>query len=332
MKTNKISTKVKILGALLIIATFSTITITLYLNKQNKSDGLLVNIAGKQRMLSQKIAKDIFYMQATGKQNITGLQNTVNSFEKGLITLQKGNSSLQIPAAPTREIDGQLRIVQNLWNAYKKDVDTFIQAITQNNTKKQRKAFDAIAQANEKLLAQMDKAVDMYSDYTANKTEFIQMFQYGAFVVLFSLVAFSIIKLKRIETHVNEFLQRSKRLMQGGINTPIEPMDLAAESEIQEVAATLNQFIIKINSTMDLSSSALRQSKQASDKLEELSEDFNSIIAELGGDEAIGESIDKSEDIMIQSSEEMVQTNKRLLELKAELDKVLKLFEQEHKA
>jgi methyl-accepting chemotaxis protein len=222
--------------------------------------------------------------------------------------------------------------VQNLWNEYKKDVLLFQKGVMQEDGRLQQEAFEDIAKTNEKLLTQMDKAVDMYSDYTANKTEFIQTFQYGAFFVLFGLVAFSILKLKQIEMHAREFMKKSRQLMQRDIKAPIEPMDVDAENEIEEVADSLNHFIFKVNSAMELSNAALRQSKQASDKIEELTEEFNAIIGivdEQGG--SIGDSIDKSEDIMIQSSEEMVRTNQRLQELKSELDKVMKIFDQNQK-
>ena len=46
-KSNKITTKIKILGALLIFLMLSVITTTIYLNQQNSKDALVINIAGK---------------------------------------------------------------------------------------------------------------------------------------------------------------------------------------------------------------------------------------------------------------------------------------------
>jgi nitrate/nitrite-specific signal transduction histidine kinase len=59
---NKISTKIKLLGALLIALMVSVISTTIYLNQQNIKDALVVNIVGKQRMLTQKISKNVFYL------------------------------------------------------------------------------------------------------------------------------------------------------------------------------------------------------------------------------------------------------------------------------
>ena len=42
----------------------SIITTTIYLNNKNEKDAMIINIAGKQRMLTQNISKNIFtYIQ-----------------------------------------------------------------------------------------------------------------------------------------------------------------------------------------------------------------------------------------------------------------------------
>ena len=59
MKENTISNKIKSIGIFFIILMISIIISTIYLNEKNKKDSLVINIAGKQRMLTQKIAKNI---------------------------------------------------------------------------------------------------------------------------------------------------------------------------------------------------------------------------------------------------------------------------------
>ena len=53
-KVTSISKKIRILGALLIVLMLSVIATTIYLNQQNAKDALIINIAGKQRMLHSK--------------------------------------------------------------------------------------------------------------------------------------------------------------------------------------------------------------------------------------------------------------------------------------
>ena len=62
MKENTITNKIKLIGIFFIILMTSIIITTIYLNEKNKKDALLINIVGKQRMLTQKISKNIFYL------------------------------------------------------------------------------------------------------------------------------------------------------------------------------------------------------------------------------------------------------------------------------
>ncbi|MDQ1264392.1 MAG: hypothetical protein QG559_1393, partial [Campylobacterota bacterium] len=84
IKINKISTKIKIIGALLIFLMANVIGMTIYLNQQNSKDALLINIAGKQRMLTQKIAKNVFYIYHNTEENFDELTNACDEFIAGL--------------------------------------------------------------------------------------------------------------------------------------------------------------------------------------------------------------------------------------------------------
>ena len=57
---SKISTKVKFVSGILSFMIVMIIVLTVVLNKKNEKDSLIINIAGKQRMLSQKMSKEIF--------------------------------------------------------------------------------------------------------------------------------------------------------------------------------------------------------------------------------------------------------------------------------
>ena len=81
--TNKISTKIKIIGAFLLTLMLSTISITIYLNQQNIKDALIINIAGKQRMLTQNISKNIFYINYNSNKDFYELNSATQEFIDG---------------------------------------------------------------------------------------------------------------------------------------------------------------------------------------------------------------------------------------------------------
>ena len=157
----------------------------------------------------------------------------------------------------------------------------------------------------------------MYTKYTEQKTHTIKNFQYFGAFILFILIIYSILQLRKIESHANEFLEYSKNIINAQEeNKPIEYIEIDAEKEIVEVSDTLNCFINKINSAMEYSEEAVTKSQQASEKLEEITDEFDRLLDDMEDSQALSSQLSKSEDIAIQSSEDLLQTNSKTSELK----------------
>ena len=321
MKANKISTKIKILGSLLMISIFLVISVTIYLNQKNIKDALIVNIAGKQRMLTQKMSKSILYLYQTQKNDFTELDVARNEFIYGLQTLKDGNELLSISKAPNDEINAQISKVTLLWETFSQNIKAFKEAMLNEDKKAMESSFLYIANSNNELLNNVDMIVSLYTSHIESKTTFIKYFQYFAMGFMLLLISYAFAQLKSIEAHAQEFLDISKAMGSSEINE-IKPLNLEAESEIVEAATNINCFIDKVNSAMSYSQNALDQSKMASDKLSELTNEFDEIISEIN-DKSIISQLDRSEDIVIESSEELLKSTKKLQNLKAELDKLL---------
>ena len=80
MKQNTISTKIKFIGILFIVLMTSIIVTTMYLNEKNKKDASIINIAGKQRMLTQNISKNIFYLYQNNHASYSELDSSTIEF------------------------------------------------------------------------------------------------------------------------------------------------------------------------------------------------------------------------------------------------------------
>ena len=126
-----------------------------------------------------------------------------------------------------------------------------------------------------------------------------------------------------MEDNAKKFFAFSKKLVQSSDNEHLEPIQIEAEKEIVEASDTINCFITKINSAMDYSSSAIEQSKNASIKLEEITDEFSKTINDLKHSSEISNKLDKSEDMVIQSHKDLINTIKKLQQLKDELDTLL---------
>ncbi len=325
--TGKISTKIKILGAVLVFLMISLIALTIYLNQKNVKDALIINIAGKERMLTQKISKNVFYLYQKNTTNFSELDNAVEEFVYGMNSLKDGNELRGIMSVPTDKIAQQISKILILWSSFNKNVQSFKDLLVlrnENNELLLQSKVSVIHSSNNHLLQEVDNLVTMYTNYIENKTQVIKDFQYFGAVLLFILTLYSLYQLRIIETHAQEFLEHSKVIIESQIeNKPLKPIVMDAESEIIEATDTLNCFIHKINSAMDYSSEAIAKSQIASEKLEEITDQFDQIINDMQDSSNITSQLDKSEDIMIQSNEELIHSTKKLENLKLELDKLL---------
>ena len=326
MKKNNISTKIKFIGILFLVFMTSIISTTIYLNSKSKKDALIINVAGKQRMLTQNISKNIFYLYYIKDGVHTELDNSVLEFIYNLNSLKDGNNLIGIEKAPTDLIAKQLAKVEIMWNTFYQNIENFQKlnnkedVISQNELKK---TIEAIYNTNTTLLNEVDNLVSMYTTYSEEKMNYLKYAQYFFALIIIALIIYSFSQLKAMEENAKRFLEESKKIIEQDIDEPLSPIKIEAENEIVEATNTLNCFIQKINSVVTYSANAIEQSKNASQKLEELSEEFDLIIDGLKNSADISKQLNKSEDIVIQSQEDLVNSTKRLQELKNELDKIL---------
>ena len=324
---NKISTKIKMVGALLVLLVICMIAATLYLNQQNEKDALIINIAGKQRMLTQKIAKNVFYIyHDANAKSFEELNAASEEFARGLLILEYGDKSLDTYSAPTEPIQNQLNVVKFLWEEFETDIKEFISLSSSkeaNKDAKLQKIIDSIEKKNLILLSAVDKTVTIYTEYSESKTAFMELLQYFSAFVLILVFAYALIRLREIESHVEEFMLYYKKLATNKDGSKLEPINLKAESEIVEVSDTINQFIKKINAAIDYSHEALEKSQQASLKLDELMDEFDGIIDNIHNKSLTSAHLSKSEDIAIESTEVLLNSTQKLKRLKEELDSLI---------
>ncbi|MDD2699078.1 MAG: type IV pili methyl-accepting chemotaxis transducer N-terminal domain-containing protein [Arcobacteraceae bacterium] len=317
-----VSQKIKIIGSFLLLTVFIVISVTIYLNQKNKKDALTVNMAGKQRMLTQKITKNIFQLYQTKSHNFTEIDEAVREFESSLKILQYGDENLNISPVPNDEIQKNIEKVTILWVEFSKNIAIFKNALVQTDTAKLDEALVYFEKSNNILLNEVDKIVTLYTNHIETKNAFIKNFQYVSFAFLLIFAIYSIVQLKQIEEHAKDFIKKSKQMSQANFEN-ISPLDVDSEKEFVEIADNLNCFINKVSSAMNYSQNALEQSKLASEKLENLTDEFSVIIKELENRSDVVKQIDKSEDIVIESTEELLKTTKKLQLLKKELDMLL---------
>lgn len=121
--------------------------------------GTVINLAGKQRMLTQKMSKEVMLI-AKGVDvdaNKANLQKTAGLFDKTLKGLVNGDADLGLPKTTDAGILSQLAKVSELWAGFKPNVDAVLGGTTDKGV------LEKVAAQNLPLLKNMNNAVQMYT-------------------------------------------------------------------------------------------------------------------------------------------------------------------------
>ncbi len=112
-----------ILGAILSLFAFTTMGI---IYSSMHADAATINMAGKQRMLSQRIAKEVMLVKFASlpKQQV---QQTMQQFESSMSKLLNGDQSAGIYAATDIQVKTQLNNVKNIWQDYRSNIEQILQ-------------------------------------------------------------------------------------------------------------------------------------------------------------------------------------------------------------
>ena len=162
-----------------IVAISACLSMTLVANEAPKADaktavaqtkqqsGTVINLAGKQRMLTQKMSKEALFM-AKGidvDTNKASLTKTAELFDKTLKGLVAGDADLTLPKTENKDILAQLEVVTKLWTPFKANIDKVVAG------KSDKATLEAIAKENLPLLKNMNKAVGMFAKASGSKLD-----------------------------------------------------------------------------------------------------------------------------------------------------------------
>ncbi len=320
----KISTKIKIYGLILISLMMIAIMVTIYFNNKNVNDSLLINIAGQQRMLTQKISKDIFYIYESKEKSYIALDSSIQKFISNYEYIKNREEIQEMLQDKNSKIFLQMRRIELLWADFNKNVNDFKVIMHMPMQEERiREMLRSIYEESSVLLVEVNNLVTLLTVRNENKNYHIKNLQYSAAFLLLVLMFYIVSQLKHIENNAHSFMEYSKHLADSPDILHIEPIHEKAEEELVEMDEIVQSFANKINSAIDFSNEALAQSEQASGKLEEIGSEFEHILDELSHHSNLTEHLSNSEDIMIESTEELINSTKKLHKLKSELDKIL---------
>lgn len=175
-----------------------------------EKDGLVINLAGRQRMLTQKLTKELFFgianstsESSAGDQQKKG-NRTGELFDVTLKALQDGGETftdlpmtkpVTIAGTTNPEIAKQLSSVRKLWNEFAEKT-ALLQSMPRDSSE-YRDNLASINQLSVSTLKAMNKAVGMYQKESDAKTALMQNVQLVALFCSVGLFAIAMYALRK---------------------------------------------------------------------------------------------------------------------------------------
>ncbi len=233
---------------------------TYFISLEQKTDGVIINAAGRQRMLSQKMSKDLLlYMinegavlgyEPTEEEDLKTAFATIENFDITLNALinggkiSVGSEKSYIPArgAKSSAILTQLRKVEAVWNPFRENIMAVLRS-EDLHSQETLSRIKYVASKNIELLKESNKAVKLFekaASERADKVKNTQLFSiaFGSIIFMFSIY----LTKKLITSPIKEIEHAANCIAEGNleVETSIHSSD--------EVGKLANAFRLMISS------------------------------------------------------------------------------------
>ena len=280
--------KIGLIVAGLSFIILSMFLFTWYTTSAQKADGLVINLAGRQRMLSQKMSKELFLsiaaVNAEEKKNLVfNVFNTMKIFDitlsalidsgKAPLTLNLEGDYSSCPKAAEPALS-QLIKVKTMWDSFSLNMKNILADSTNSS-----KNLNYIKDNNIILLQEMDTAVVMLQKLSEKKVSRLIAFQTIGLIIGVILLIFSIIQIQGIVKNLLQSSDAAKSMSKGDLTKRFGTADKPREKldELGFLGYNLNTFAQSLQENM-------KNIFHGAQNLNSSSMEMNKVAVELSGE------------------------------------------------
>ncbi len=294
----KVSTKLYAAIIVQFVIAISLVWLVLDMQKSQDHDSIVINLAGRQRMLSQKMTKEALLYAHGEEEARAQLLNTAKVFDKTLKALAHGgqapldlnqSSFTSLPLPKNQEIKQQLQKVESLWEKFHKNILDLASG-------KAKGALEYVKKNNLQLLKEMNKAVflmDSAASASVNRVKHALL--WGAVGLCILFVFSMIIVRKNVQMIFNSLNELTRKLSDTSART-VEVATMMNETSTQlaegstEQAATLQET----SSALEEISSMTKQNAENASLADKLTKESDAIVQRANSSmEGLTNSMDK---------------------------------------
>jgi methyl-accepting chemotaxis protein len=223
-----------------------------------KDDSNVINLAGRQRMLTQKMTKEAL-LTINGVDKLDELKKTKELFDKTLKGLVDGDASLNLPKIDDGETKQQLLKIKSIWDTYQQDILETIE----NPTKA---SLEVLFTDSLIILKEMNAAVKLLELQASAKIQNLQMMSIIFFFLALvnSVIAYII---------VNKFIVKRLKYFETIANQVATSKDLTLRVDAKrkdEISNTANAFDRMMDQFLEVNLSTRQLEDQLKEKLNEM--------------------------------------------------------------
>ena len=211
-----------------------------------KSDSTVINIAGRQRMLSQKLTKEIVSLTVTfDESNRTILKKNIKEtlflWNLSHNSLQKGNDSLGLPKKNSRKIKQQFTAINPVFDTIQKASKSIVKKLEINpltSINKLSSYIKKITNNEGEFLFIMDKIVNQYDLEADEKVVWLRKLEFSLMVLTLLILLGEFVFIfwptaKSVKATLSDLLSAEKKAKKMAFDA--DELSLSKEKSIKEL-------------------------------------------------------------------------------------------------
>ncbi len=265
------SIKAKIMLVLVALLAINVVTVvaTFYKLSQQERDGAYIDMAGRQRMLTQKMTKEAFlYALTKDSKWKDSLSKTEALFQKSLLTLKNGDSEIGMAPTTDSRVLAELEKLSSAWKQFKNAVESVVS--NELNSANSNGGLDYLMQYNIPLLKQANVVTQEYKKLTRRSIMQLKEAEIVGLVVGFVIFLFSIWFIhSQVLSPLGKLFPMIESVAKGDLKARV---DIKVKGELRDLGDALNSMAEKLNDMVKKIQHDSKDIKDSSEKLDGISQ------------------------------------------------------------
>ncbi len=255
VRISSLKGQIRLLLMAFAVLVITSVAFTYWGLEAQKTDAMIINLAGRQRMLLQQMTRLALEIQhQSGADKKLNLQESMSVFEQTLTALIEGGPapyysglSVELPVAKNPAVLERLQRVAQNWPAFRSDLERVLAYVPE--TSEFQAALQNVEISSPQLIQQMDDAVRQISQVSRQNLNRLKWVQAAFLAAALGLLAAGRWLTQRsLIAPLQKMGEAARRIGQGDLTSPVE---VQQPQEIRLLSETLENMRLQLRASRD---------------------------------------------------------------------------------